>query len=540
MRDYATDPEPPIPSILKEDMKSFQAQYSEYRKQVSQGSLGKTGQFWSIYLDLMRMQHLTHLAIQENDFFVRLAGWQYFIPFYFALNKTNYARYGSYYLQTMEQIESLYPGLKEMLQYKGLSVQAQEKYSLRTAIDQRGEQTINRDAKVTGGIKNFATRENSVLKWCLNRSAQASNTKALKDLCGLEADPGIYKPVRPSQIIKSEQMVNSVIKVLTEDYVNPFGVDVDKENLVCLSSAVPVDEDVADSLLLVPEKGKQQHDAFIKTRLHKREVPLHDPIKRNNIKGFRSSTNRKVKEKNAAEVNRDILARLLYLSSKASKVIDFEKALTYPLSDVPLSLCNADGSMRKTSKSKLANKILSQSNEQTHAVEKEHTVYIVDLMALVRVISEIPETFEDLALKVISTIPKGYRRIDIVADCYWENSIKDAERAKRGTATKIILRSANAKVPREFTKFLSCGENKTRMIELFFQVWTKKKVHCLNLLRTTQIILSREQECLSLTLLAATSCDYPDLLSNHEEADTKVIAHSSHALQVILQYINLH
>ena len=33
-----------------------------------------------------------------------------------------------------------------------LLVQGQEKYPLRTAIDQRGEQTINRDAKTSGKI----------------------------------------------------------------------------------------------------------------------------------------------------------------------------------------------------------------------------------------------------------------------------------------------------------------------------------------------------------------------------------------------------
>ena len=49
------------------------------------------------------------------------------------------------------------PGLKEMLLVNGLSVQAQELYRLRTAIDQRGEQTLNRDMKTTGGIKMFSS-----------------------------------------------------------------------------------------------------------------------------------------------------------------------------------------------------------------------------------------------------------------------------------------------------------------------------------------------------------------------------------------------
>ena len=58
------------------------------------------------------------------------------------------------------------------------------------------------------------------------------------------------------------------------------------------------------------------------------------------------------------EVNRDIFGRLLSISSKESKSIDFVKALPYPLSEVPLSLANADDTIRKTNKSKLANIII--------------------------------------------------------------------------------------------------------------------------------------------------------------------------------------
>ena len=49
-------------------------------------------------------------------------------------------------------MEQFYPGLKDLISKEGLSVQGQEKYPLRTAIDQRGEQTINRDAKTSGKI----------------------------------------------------------------------------------------------------------------------------------------------------------------------------------------------------------------------------------------------------------------------------------------------------------------------------------------------------------------------------------------------------
>ena len=196
----------------------------------------------------MRMQHLIHTAVQENDFDARLAAWDYFIHLYFAFNK-NYPRYGSFYVETLKSIEQKYPGLKEMLKKAGLSVQGRDKHPLRIAIDQRGKQTINSDAKTSGGIKAFSTDNESVTKWCLNRSEQAKNTKALYDLCGLDAGSNTYKLCPPSQILKTEELVQAVMNTLMNEYINPFDVLLEKDELVCLSSGVPLNSEATEFLL---------------------------------------------------------------------------------------------------------------------------------------------------------------------------------------------------------------------------------------------------------------------------------------------------
>ena len=117
----------------------------------------------------MKMQQQAHTAVQENNYNLRLHALQQFLPLYFNFNMHNYARYGAYYAEILSQIDVLYPGLEETLKLNSLSVQAQDHHPLRTAIDQRGEQTINRDGKTSGGIRNVASSSSSVLKWCLNR-----------------------------------------------------------------------------------------------------------------------------------------------------------------------------------------------------------------------------------------------------------------------------------------------------------------------------------------------------------------------------------
>ena len=135
-----------------------------------------------------------------------------------------------------------------------------------------------------------------------------------------------------------------------------------------------------------------------------------------------------MKNKKNVEAKRDMLPKLSAICIKQERKIDFLKALTYPLGEVLLALCNADGPMQKTNKSNLGKKVLSRlTDETTPLFEKGSTAVIVDFVALVRTITQVPDTFEDLAMKLILFLPKGFKRINLVADSYLQNSIKDAE-----------------------------------------------------------------------------------------------------------------
>ena len=78
--------------------------------------------------------------------------------------------------------------------------------------------------------------------------------------------------------------------------------------------------------------------------------------------------------------------------------------MNHPHSTITLSLFNADGSVRQTSKSKLAQIFKSKSNEENTEASKGNTVYVVDLMELMQMVMAIPETFADLAFKLISIL----------------------------------------------------------------------------------------------------------------------------------------
>ena len=49
--------------------------------------------------------------------------------------------------------------------------------------------------------------------------------------------------------------------------------------------------------------------------------------------------------------------------------------------------------------------LISKSDKENTTASKENAVYVVDLMELIRVVTSISESFEDLALKLISILP---------------------------------------------------------------------------------------------------------------------------------------
>ena len=82
----------PANEVVTKSARSLQ-DYERYRDEVANGSVGKTAQFWMIYLNLMRMQSFGQLAVHQNNIESLICVWKVFIQFYFAMNKTNCARY---------------------------------------------------------------------------------------------------------------------------------------------------------------------------------------------------------------------------------------------------------------------------------------------------------------------------------------------------------------------------------------------------------------------------------------------------------------
>ena len=482
---------PVTPYVIQECM-SLVNKYEAFKSTVRQGAIGKTAQFWIMYIDIMKLQHIAHTSVQVNSFELRYVAWKGFLPYYFLFNMMNYARFhGSFYdeLETLNSIENIYPGMKSLFRKKGISVQGQDRYPIRTAIDQRGEQTINRDAKTSGGVQSFSTNQSSVLRWCLNRAEAGYNTKSLNSMAGFGECSSIYKPLRPTQIIRSEELVSKVQTVLETEYINPFYIDIEKSQLVNLSSGIPLPDSSTDEIIKYYETGKKLSEDFRRERLVNQSVKFHAPIKRNNYASFskkvvKIKVGKKVK---TLEVNRNVIGSLLSFTAKTGKPIDFERALQHPLSPIPLSICHPDGTRRETVKSKLKGKILEYHINEAVEGNMSKDAIVLDMIAQIQTLQGSSRTYKDFAQKFVKSLPTGYNRVDLVADTYKDFSIKSMERKNRGESSKVLIKSLQSKMPPDFSRLLRNGENKTKLIELIAEYIESSKVKVFNILRCNKI-----------------------------------------------------
>ena len=82
----------------------------------------------------------------------------------------------------------------------------------------------------------------------------------------------LCKSMRPKQINISEEKVSQVTKIFEREYENSFGIHVDTEKLVNISSGETLDDDVTESILNMIDVGKSIMEDFGQNRLVSKEI----------------------------------------------------------------------------------------------------------------------------------------------------------------------------------------------------------------------------------------------------------------------------
>ena len=336
-----------------------------------------------------------------------------------------------------------------------------------------------------------------------------------------------HKDIKSSYVDKSEKAVTRVVTAF-QNFINPFTVS-DKQSLYCISSGKPVPDNAAIDLLSIDDHGSKAYDAFVNDRLVEKSTSFHAPIKKMNLKTFASIATKKTvtganKKSKELAAERNLFGQLILLAVAHS--ISLEKVLMYPLGPVPWSLATADGSPTRTDKSKLLHKL-----EEGHVLSENpgKALHIIDGNALFYEINQLPDSFGELATRIFNHLPNA-ARVDFVTDTYVTNSIKSAERERRGSSKSLLVQGPLTKVPRDFKDFLANEHNKTQLIQLLTNEWKSDKFA--PKLHGRQIFVVHGERCWLLTSddgITTISHEVQELRSSHEEADTRIILHMLHA-----------
>lgn len=140
-----------IISFLDEpDLCAYVRKYEELKRRCLEGDLGKTAQFWSTYMMMVDRQQKLHYAINTNNVQLRLQMWKVWLPMCFATNRVHYSRYGTYYVKSLEYLESTHPGAAEEIK-KVVSVRRNTN-AIGQAVDMAGEQSYMKSAKTAGKL----------------------------------------------------------------------------------------------------------------------------------------------------------------------------------------------------------------------------------------------------------------------------------------------------------------------------------------------------------------------------------------------------
>ena len=296
---------------------------------------------------------------------------------------------------------------------------------------------------------------------------------------------------------------------------------------------------LAGDLLEAKQRGEKAFLEFCEKRLQTNEVGIYEPIKKMKLKTFKDNATSTVSKTKGREITLkadcDLFARLIVVGTV--RKVDLKEMFVYSLGPLPASMAHFDGSLMKTDKAKLMHYLEAEVKPSAN-VERipEGSAWVWDAMALVQVLK--PQAtfgmFADSALRTIINTAKTSKSkvVHFVPDTYQNMSIKNVERARRAVKGALVTKiySEDQKTPKQWTKFLACGDNKANLLEFFFQRWTNSAK---DLIQDLTLIVGHGRECHALRKDQRTGdlevLPIPALYTIQEEADTRLMLHCAHA-----------
>ena len=511
----------------------LQAAYKEYALGCSEGTFSDLEswcdrmstekphfQFWYLTL-LLELDIFAFIrSIREGNLSLYLASLAKLIPWVFAMNHINYARWLPVQVRDMKSLAILSPSTEAKFR-EGLFVvhKTRNKFS-GLAIVQAHEQN-NALIKSDGGAVGLTENPGALRRWMVAGPKMCRLSRDFEALYLFKADvTESHHEQNKSSQRAFHQNITSLVETL-EDLGNPFTEH--SEDLLSLDTKDIADPSVVQTLRQIEKTGQEMYKAFVEEIFIKRVKKVFDPIKKNLISLFRTPTAKtatKEKSKIFLLKNDCSLFSRLYIpcQTRGRNVQVFFK---HENQRFPPSL-SPNGNIRLGIKSELLTKCLeplSVVTDESPAV----AVVIIDGAALVNMLKPgTSRTFDEYTATVflpyISRQLESDKRIDEVWDIYISDSLKGTVREKRGKGIRQRVEGRNS-IPRNWQLFLRVDENKTELFEFLAQRISELPNTDKQIITTfrNEVLCNQNRQQANLS-----PC-------SHEEADTRIILHLADA-----------
>ena len=222
--------------------------------------------FWASYLDMGEILLALLRASREGDWMHHLAAIRQMIPWCFAYDKLNYARFLPYYYATMSRLPIDHPDVHEHFMQGGFSVQIGEKNPFgRIHVDQTIEETINKDTQTSRGTKGFSLKCGAVARYYMTSEYRSMYLRQLRDMIGHQNSDISHPDLQPPRIKRDEADVQSLVDLMETSWLNSFSPN--HPELVSLSTATVAPPAIAEDLLGAHKIGEEAYKAFRQERL---------------------------------------------------------------------------------------------------------------------------------------------------------------------------------------------------------------------------------------------------------------------------------
>ncbi|CAH3184788.1 unnamed protein product [Porites lobata] len=216
--------------------------------------------FWDDYCTIVNILLQFIKAERTGDWGLHLAATAKMLPYFFSMDRQNYARWISVYLADMKELPRKHPEVhKEFTEGNHAISRSDNQLFAKVWTDMALEQSINADSKSKGGVVGITHNQSALQRWFLTAHERASVTTALKEMYAIRDSDrmGTHKESQPKRVQRDEEDVKKLIACFSSNLMtNPFECDADNQ-LLNIATGVVLPPESAQRLLESTEIGRK-------------------------------------------------------------------------------------------------------------------------------------------------------------------------------------------------------------------------------------------------------------------------------------------